>query len=71
VKSPPPTHHRLKHEGGWGLDYINGVYIWTTPDGHQYTREPEPIAQPQPAPAPAPAKPQPEQAHPDDEPPPF
>jgi hypothetical protein len=24
-------HHRLKHEGGWSLDRVNGVYVWTTP----------------------------------------
>jgi hypothetical protein len=62
-------HHRLKHEGGWGLDYRDGVYIWTSPTGMQYTTKPEPTAQPQP-PQPAP-KPQPAQTNPNDEPPPF
>jgi hypothetical protein len=49
-------------------EYRNGTYIWTTPTGHQYTREPEPIAQPA---TPQPPKPEPERANPNDEPPPF
>jgi hypothetical protein len=59
-------HHRLKHEGGWTVEYVNRAHIWTTPTGHQYIREPEPIAQPQPQPD---TKPEP--ADPNDVPPPF
>jgi hypothetical protein len=65
-------HHKLKHEAGWTLEYRNGAHIWTTPTGHQYTREPEPIAQPQPPqPIPQPPKSEPEWTNPNDEPPPF
>ena len=61
-------HHRLKHEAGWTVGREHGAFVWTTPDGHRYTRPPEPIAQPQPQPPP---HPKPELADPDDEPPPF
>src|SRR6266511_3765952 len=61
-------HHRLKHEGGWTLEHRNGRHIWTTPDGQQYIREPEPIAEPQPPPQP---QLQPERHNANDEPPPF
>ncbi len=61
-------HHRLKHEGGWSLEHRNGRHIWTTPDGRQYIREPEPIAEPQPPPQP---QLQPERHNANDEPPPF
>ena len=54
-------HHRLRHEAGWTLEYVDGVHIWTTPDGRQYRREPQPIAEPAPPPHVKPA----------DEPPPF
>ena len=57
-------HHRLKHEAGWTVEHEDGAYIWTTPDGHVYRREPEPIAQPQPVPVPT-------RRSPNDEPPPF
>jgi hypothetical protein len=59
-------HHRLKHESGWSLDRVNGVYVWTTPTGTEYTSKPEPIAQPQATP-----RPEPERADPNDEPAPF
>jgi hypothetical protein len=65
-------HHRLKHEGGWKLEYRDGVYVWTAPTGMQYTTTPEPTAQPQPPPPAEPEqKPEPERADPNDEPPPF
>jgi hypothetical protein len=64
-------HHRLKHEGGWKINFINGVHVWTTPTGAEHTRKPEPTAPPQPPPVPP--EPQPEATPTDqgDEPPPF
>src|SRR6266542_341448 len=54
-----------------GVEHRNGRHIWTTPDGNQYIREPEPIAEPQPPPKPKP-QPEPQQRDdPTDEPPPF
>src|SRR6266511_1254508 len=48
------------------IEHRNGRHIWTTPDGLQYIREPEPIAEPQPPP-----EPQLQRYDADDEPPPF
>jgi hypothetical protein len=36
-------HHRLRHDGGWGLDQPDaGTLDWTSPTGHTYRREPDP-----------------------------
>ena len=41
--SPCPTDHRIKTKPGWKLTSpIPGQFIWTTPTGHTYLRDPEP-----------------------------
>ena len=50
------TGRRLKHEGGWSLDRVNGVYVWTTPTGTEYTSKPERVAQPRATPRPEPER---------------
>jgi hypothetical protein len=40
-------HHRLKHETGWTVDQRPGaVFEWTSPAGHRYLVEPEPLHPP-------------------------
>jgi hypothetical protein len=41
-------HHRLKHEGGWTLLKNDRGYLWINPAGIEYTKQPEPIAEPEP-----------------------
>jgi hypothetical protein len=43
-------HHRLKHEGGWTLLKNDRGYLWINPAGIEYTKQPEPIAEPEPKP---------------------
>src|SRR5438552_2392959 len=34
-------HHRMKHEGGWGLrQVLPGVFTWISPLDHHYTLTP-------------------------------
>ena len=41
--SPCPTDHRIKAKPGWKLTSpIPGQFIWSTPTGHTYRRDPEP-----------------------------
>ncbi len=41
------SHHRLKHETEWRVEQRpNGVFVWTSPSGHRYIVEPEPLLQP-------------------------
>jgi hypothetical protein len=47
-------HHRLKHEGGWTLLKNDRGYLWINPAGIEYTKQPEPIAEPTPTPKPVP-----------------
>ena len=40
-----PRHQHLKHDSGWTLTGDpEGTLIWTSPTGHRYTSEPEPLA---------------------------
>ncbi len=41
---PCRRHHRAKTHAGFGLDQPEpGVFVWTTPTGHKYVVEPEPL----------------------------
>lgn len=40
-------HHRTKHTPGWSVDRDkHGTLTWTSPSGHTWTHQPEPIAEP-------------------------
>jgi Domain of unknown function (DUF222) len=42
-------HHRTKHTRGWSVEQgKHGTLIWTSPSGHTWTHQPEPIAEPAP-----------------------
>lgn len=44
-----PKHHKVKHRTDWLLERdANLVATWTSPAGHEYIIEPEPIARPAP-----------------------
>jgi hypothetical protein len=41
-------HHRLKHDTDWTLDqHPDGTFVWTSPTGHRYLVEPEPLHPPE------------------------
>jgi hypothetical protein len=51
VRFPPPTHHRVKHRGGWRVEQPDpGTFIWSSPLGGEYRITAEPIIQPMPDP---------------------
>jgi Domain of unknown function (DUF222) len=42
-------HHRTKHTPGWSVHQDgNGTFTWTSPSGHTWTYQPDPIAEPAP-----------------------
>jgi hypothetical protein len=42
-------HHRAKHTEGWSVHRDDhGTFTWTSPTGHTWTHQPEPIAEPVP-----------------------
>ncbi|MGH3788669.1 MAG: HNH endonuclease signature motif containing protein [Pseudonocardiaceae bacterium] len=44
-------HHRTKHTHGWSVQRdAHGTLTWTSPSGHTWTHQPEPIAESLPAP---------------------
>jgi hypothetical protein len=49
---PACRHHNLmKLDGGWKLEQPKpGYFVWTTPTGHRFDVEPEPVAEPTPDP---------------------
>jgi hypothetical protein len=41
-------HHRLKHETRWSVQQgADGSFLWTSPTGHRYLVEPEPLHAPE------------------------
>ncbi|HZS22688.1 MAG TPA: DUF222 domain-containing protein [Pseudonocardiaceae bacterium] len=41
-------HHRTKHTAGWSVHQDGDGFTWTSPSGHTWTYQPEPIADPVP-----------------------
>jgi hypothetical protein len=40
-------HHRLKHETRWTVEHDgDGTFVWTSPTGHRYVVEPQPLNPP-------------------------
>ena len=68
-------HHRGKHEGGWQVAQPEpGTFVWTSPTGHVYTVQLEPLGpiDPRHRNRPPPDEPPPDPGGPgDDDPPPF
>ncbi len=53
-------HHRTKHTEGWSVEQgEHGALIWTSPTGHTWAHQPEPIADPAPKRPPDPNEPAP------------